>query len=201
MLRPIVATFLLGAAVGSVLAAGVGLARAEDPSSTVSIDNFTFSPKELKVKAGTTVTWTNHDDIPHGIASSNNAFKKSKAATLTTAIPLSSPRRGPTNTSVIYTPTWLARSSSNRQRVTTLRSDVAISDNKHGSIRHRSDPVVEQERMPDTFHEGRTLCLTQVNVKSEKVYSNAISVVKRKSTTHLSKKRHAAKMLLGTCTD
>ena len=79
MLRPIVATFLLGAAVGSVLAAGVGLARAEGPSSTVSIDNFTFSPKELKVKAGTTVTWTNHDDIPHGIASSNNAFKKSKA--------------------------------------------------------------------------------------------------------------------------
>ena len=65
MLRPIVATFLLGAAVGSVLAAGVGLARAEGPSSTVSIDNFTFSPKELKVKAGRTVTWTNHDDIPH----------------------------------------------------------------------------------------------------------------------------------------
>jgi plastocyanin len=54
-------------------------ARAEDPSTTVSIDNFTFSPKELKVKTGTTVTWTNHDDIPHGIASSNNAFAKSKA--------------------------------------------------------------------------------------------------------------------------
>ena len=45
----------------------------------ITIDNFTFSPKELKVKAGTTVTWTNHDDIPHGIASSNNAFAKSKA--------------------------------------------------------------------------------------------------------------------------
>ena len=44
----------------------------------VTIDNFTFSPKELKVKAGTTVTWTNHDDIAHGIASSNNAFTKSK---------------------------------------------------------------------------------------------------------------------------
>ena len=44
----------------------------------ITIDNFTFSPKELKVKAGTTVTWTNHDDIPHGIASSNNAFAKSK---------------------------------------------------------------------------------------------------------------------------
>src|SRR6516162_1975576 len=29
--------------------------------------------------AGTTVTWNNRDDIPHGIASSNNAFKKSGA--------------------------------------------------------------------------------------------------------------------------
>jgi len=31
------------------------------------------------VKAGTSVTWINHDDIPHGIASSDNAFKKSAA--------------------------------------------------------------------------------------------------------------------------
>jgi plastocyanin len=31
------------------------------------------------VKAGTTVTWTNRDDIPHGIGSANNAFPKSKA--------------------------------------------------------------------------------------------------------------------------
>ena len=79
MLRPIIAATMLGAVVGSFLGAGVLFARAEDSSSTVSIDNFTFSPKELKVKAGTTVTWTNHDDIPHGIASSNNAFAKSKA--------------------------------------------------------------------------------------------------------------------------
>lgn len=35
----------------------------------VKIANFTFSPKELKVKAGTTVTWTNDDDIPHTIVS------------------------------------------------------------------------------------------------------------------------------------
>ena len=45
----------------------------------VSIDNFTFGPQTLTVKAGTTVTWTNKDDIPHGIASDNNAFAKSKA--------------------------------------------------------------------------------------------------------------------------
>lgn len=31
----------------------------------VSIDNFTFSPKDLIVAAGTTVTWVNHDDVPH----------------------------------------------------------------------------------------------------------------------------------------
>ena len=77
MLRPIIASTMLGAVVGSVLAAGVLFARAEDPTSIVSIDNFTFSPKELKVKAGTTVTWTNLDG--NNPASSNNAFKKSKA--------------------------------------------------------------------------------------------------------------------------
>jgi plastocyanin len=48
-------------------------------ANTVFIDNFTFTPQALTVKAGTMVTWTNRDDIPHGIASANNAFAKSKA--------------------------------------------------------------------------------------------------------------------------
>ena len=42
----------------------------------VKIDNFTFGPQELKVKAGTTVTWTNGDDIPHTIVSPNNFRSK-----------------------------------------------------------------------------------------------------------------------------
>jgi amicyanin len=42
-------------------------ARAED--SQVKIANFTFNPPQLTVKAGTTVTWTNDDDIPHTIVS------------------------------------------------------------------------------------------------------------------------------------
>ena len=79
MLRPIVASFVFAAVFGSVLAAGVGPVRAEGPASAISIDNFSFTPATLTVKAGTTVTWTNKDDIPHGIASSNNAFKKSGA--------------------------------------------------------------------------------------------------------------------------
>jgi plastocyanin len=79
MLRPIIASTVLGAAVGTVLAVGVLLARADNPALAVGIDNFTFTPPSLTVKAGTTVTWTNKDDIPHGIASANNAFKKSSA--------------------------------------------------------------------------------------------------------------------------
>ena len=79
MLRPVIASLFLGAVAGSTLAAGVLFARAEGPTNTVTIDNFFFTPAALTVKAGTTVTWTNKDDIPHGIGSANNAFKKSQA--------------------------------------------------------------------------------------------------------------------------
>ena len=39
--------------------------------AAVKIGNFTFGPQELKVKSGTTVTWTNEDDIPHTVVSPN----------------------------------------------------------------------------------------------------------------------------------
>ena len=42
-----------------------GAARAEDIA--VHIDNFTFEPKDLTVKVGSTVTWKNRDDIPHTV--------------------------------------------------------------------------------------------------------------------------------------
>jgi amicyanin len=48
-------------------------ARAEEPM--VKIDNFTFNPPKLTVKAGTTVTWKNEDDIPHTVASTTKTFK------------------------------------------------------------------------------------------------------------------------------
>ena len=79
MSRPIIAATVLGAAVGALMAASVLFAQADSPMSTLSIHNFTFTPQTLTVKAGTTVTWINKDDIPHGIASSNTAFKKSGA--------------------------------------------------------------------------------------------------------------------------
>lgn len=45
----------------------------------VGIDNFSFLPKEITVPVGTTVTWTNHDDVPHVVASADDQFKKSAA--------------------------------------------------------------------------------------------------------------------------
>jgi plastocyanin len=75
----------VGAATAVMLAAVIlpgwaqTAAPAAAPSTAVSIDNFTFTPRTLTVQAGTTVTWTNKDDIPHGIAADNNAFARSKA--------------------------------------------------------------------------------------------------------------------------
>ena len=41
----------------------------------MKIDNFTFAPQRLTVKAGTTVRWKNEDDIPHNIVSTGKLFR------------------------------------------------------------------------------------------------------------------------------
>jgi len=53
------------------------LALAKDARTEVVIDNFVFSPGTLTVPVGATVTWTNHDDMPHVVASADDQFKKS----------------------------------------------------------------------------------------------------------------------------
>lgn len=40
-------------------------------ANSITIQNFSFSPAELKVKAGTTVTWTNNDSTTHSIKSAS----------------------------------------------------------------------------------------------------------------------------------
>jgi plastocyanin len=53
-------------------------AAADDQSASgtqVKIDNFSFTPQTLTVAAGTTVTWTNHDDVPHNVVSTDKVFK------------------------------------------------------------------------------------------------------------------------------
>jgi plastocyanin len=41
----------------------------------VVVDNFSFTPATAAVPVGTTVTWTNHDDIPHNVVSPEQKFK------------------------------------------------------------------------------------------------------------------------------
>jgi plastocyanin len=50
--------------------------RAEDArTADVHIDNFSFTPAELIVAPGTTVTWTNRDDIPHTVVEKSVAWR------------------------------------------------------------------------------------------------------------------------------
>ena len=64
--------FVVGAALACVIAPSVAQNQPSSPSrSTTSCS----SPERLTVKAGTTVTWTNRDDIPHTVASKDRLFK------------------------------------------------------------------------------------------------------------------------------
>jgi amicyanin len=63
----------LALAAAIVVPLAITPARAAD--SKVRIANFTFNPPQITVKAGTTVTWTNEDDIPHTVTSTTRAFK------------------------------------------------------------------------------------------------------------------------------
>ena len=47
-------------------------AQEKQMTSEIKIDNFSFSPQSLSVPAGSTVTWTNHDDIPHTVVSTDD---------------------------------------------------------------------------------------------------------------------------------
>jgi len=64
----------LGLAAAAVLTFGNLPARAQEIK--VTIDNFTFTPAELDLKVGDTVTWTNHDDIPHTVVSAGKFRSK-----------------------------------------------------------------------------------------------------------------------------
>lgn len=54
----------------------VSRASLEETANTteVKIDNFAFTPRSMTVKPGTTITWTNRDDIPHNVVSTDKKF-------------------------------------------------------------------------------------------------------------------------------
>ena len=49
--------------------------RPSAATAEVKIDNFSFTPQTLTIAVGTTVTWTNRDDIPHTVVSTDGVFK------------------------------------------------------------------------------------------------------------------------------
>jgi plastocyanin len=69
-------------ALGLLLAGSpkVGANTQQPATAEVKIDNFSFTPAVLTVPVGTTVTWTNRDDIPHTVVSADDSkMFKSKA--------------------------------------------------------------------------------------------------------------------------
>jgi plastocyanin len=67
----------LAAAALAVFLAGVAAAPAAEAPNTIHIDvkNFMFAPMTMTVKAGATVTWTNSDQEPHTVVSSQGLFR------------------------------------------------------------------------------------------------------------------------------
>ena len=75
--RGLVVALVLGPVVGAMLAFGTVAAQdaTKKDANEITIDNFTFTPKELTVAVGTTVKWVNHDDIPHTIVEKKTTFR------------------------------------------------------------------------------------------------------------------------------
>lgn len=69
----------LALVIPSGLMAGAVMAlqahAAQDSQATITIDNFTFAPAELRVPVGTVVTWVNRDDTPHTVVDNKNSFR------------------------------------------------------------------------------------------------------------------------------
>jgi plastocyanin len=63
-------------ALAATITLGLGSFAAQAQEIKVTIDNFTFAPAELKLKVGDSVTWTNHDDIPHTVVSAGKFRSK-----------------------------------------------------------------------------------------------------------------------------
>jgi len=71
-----IALFAMPVIAALLMLAGSPSVMANDQSAAeVKIDNFIFGPQTVTVPAGTTVTWTNSDDIPHTAVSTDGVFK------------------------------------------------------------------------------------------------------------------------------
>ena len=76
--RVSVAGLAVVVAIGLSLGWPCGTAKAQQEAPArveVKIDNFRFGPGTLTVLVGTTVTWTNRDDMPHTVVSADGVFR------------------------------------------------------------------------------------------------------------------------------
>ena len=65
-----IAALIAAIGAGLLLHLGGGVNAAE--TREVEIDNYSFSPGDLIVPAGTTVTWINHDETPHTVVATGD---------------------------------------------------------------------------------------------------------------------------------
>jgi amicyanin len=68
-------TFVRKLALGAMAGLVFAVSAAQAANVEVKIDNFVFNPQTIMVKAGDTVTWINHDDIPHTATSKSGVFR------------------------------------------------------------------------------------------------------------------------------
>jgi plastocyanin len=66
----------LALAIGAVLAIPAILAADAPAASAVDINiaKFAYAPKEITIKPGTKIVWTNHDETPHTVTSNDKSF-------------------------------------------------------------------------------------------------------------------------------
>lgn len=70
------ALLAIGAVSATVRSNYFARAAEDQPAAiSVTIDNFSFTPKEITVSKGTTVTWINNDDVPHTVVSTDKKFR------------------------------------------------------------------------------------------------------------------------------
>lgn len=69
------AVLLLCVALFPIGGSGASARPADEPAkAVVTIDNFSFG-HPITVPVGTTVVWTNKDDVPHNVVSKDKLFK------------------------------------------------------------------------------------------------------------------------------
>jgi plastocyanin len=74
-MRKIFIVALIALVFGLVAVSGAPRRRDGDASANVSMKGFEFQPKQITVKAGTTVTWKNDESASHTVTADDESFE------------------------------------------------------------------------------------------------------------------------------